>query len=51
MVDSVAFTDEHARIASEANARYGKGTGAGGVLSLLDLMVYAVAKARGEALL
>jgi ribonuclease VapC len=50
-LDTVAFTDEHARIASEANARYGKGAGSGGVLNLLDLMVYAVAKERGKPLL
>jgi ribonuclease VapC len=50
-LDTVAFTDEHARIASEANTRYGKGAGSGGVLNLLDLMVYAVAKERGKPLL
>ena len=49
-VDIVAFTDDHARIASKANVRYGKGMG-GGVLNLLDLMVYAVAKERREPLL
>jgi ribonuclease VapC len=50
-LDTVAFTNEHARIASEANLRYGKGNGSGGVLNLLDLMVYAVAKEREEPLL
>lgn len=50
-LDTIAFTDEHARIASEANLRYGKGIESGGVLNLLDLMVYAVAKERGKPLL
>lgn len=50
-LDTLAFTSDHAAIAADANARYGKGTGAGGVLNLLDLMVYAVAKQRGEPLL
>ena len=50
-LDIVAFTSEHARIASEANARFGKGNGSGGMLNLLDLMVYAVAKERGAPLL
>ena len=50
-LDTVPFTSEHAQIASEANARFGKGSGSGGVLNLLDLMVYAVAKERGEPLL
>lgn len=50
-LDTVPFTDEHADIASAANLRYGKGVGAGGSLNLLDLMVYAVAKERGEPLL
>jgi ribonuclease VapC len=46
-----AFTAEHAAIAAEANVRFGKGNGGGGVLNLLDLMVYAVARERGEPLL
>lgn len=50
-LDTVPFTSEHASIAIEANARFGKGTGTGGVLNLLDLMVYAVAKQRGQPLL
>jgi ribonuclease VapC len=45
------FTPDHATIAIAAEPRYGSGNGSGGVLNLLDLMVYAVAKARGEALL
>ncbi len=47
----VAFTADHARIAADGNARYGKGNGTGGRLNILDLMVYAVAKERGEPLL
>ena len=50
-LETIAFTSEHARIASEANARFGKGNGSGGMLNLLDLMVYAVAKERCEPLL
>lgn len=46
-----AFTAEHAAIAAEANVRFGKGNGRGGVLNLLDLMVYAFAKDYGEPLL
>jgi ribonuclease VapC len=47
----VAFTADHARIAADGDERYGKGNGAGGRLTILDLMVYAVAKAHGEPLL
>ncbi len=50
-LETVAFTSAHARIASEANLRFGKGIAPGGALNLLDLMVYAVAKERGEPLL
>lgn len=48
---TIPFDARHAEIASEANARYGSGNGRGGALNLLDLMVYAVAKERGEPLL
>ncbi|PZR82583.1 MAG: VapC toxin family PIN domain ribonuclease [Stutzerimonas stutzeri] len=48
---TVAFTQDHARIANEAEPLYGSGNGNGGPLNLLDLMVYAVAKERGEPLL
>ena len=44
------FTDDHARLATAANAVHGSGLRTGGKLSLLDLMVYAVAKDRGEPL-
>jgi ribonuclease VapC len=47
----VPFNADHARTAAEANARHGKGMGQGGKLNLLDLMVYAEAKQRGEPLL
>jgi ribonuclease VapC len=47
----VAFTADHARIAADGNGRYGKGNGTGGRLNILDLMVYAVARERGEPLL
>ncbi len=50
-LDVIAYDRGHAEIAVVANARYGKGNGAGGQLNLLDLMVYAVAKARDEPLL
>ncbi len=48
---TVAFTADHAAAAAVAQPRYGKGNGRGGLLNLLDLMVYAVAKERGESLL
>ncbi|QMW21807.1 type II toxin-antitoxin system VapC family toxin [Sandaracinobacteroides saxicola] len=50
-LDTIPFTADHARIAGEANAQYGKGAGSGGALNLLDLMVYAVAKERSAPLL
>nr|WP_255325818.1 type II toxin-antitoxin system VapC family toxin [Sphingobium sp. 15-1] len=45
------FTEDHAQRVLEAIPLYGKGNGRGGLLNLLDLMVYAVAKERGEPLL
>ena len=48
---TVSFDAEHAKIAAEANSRYGTGNRNGGPLNMLDLMVYAVAKERGEPLL
>jgi ribonuclease VapC len=50
-METLAWDARHAAIAAEAQLRYGKGNGRGGVLNLLDLMVYAVAKERDEALL
>jgi ribonuclease VapC len=51
LLDVVAFDAHHAAHIGAARARYGKGNGLGGQLNLLDLMVYAVAKERGEPLL
>lgn len=45
------FTEDHAQRVFEAIPLHGKGNGRGGLLNLLDLMVYAVAKERGEPLL
>lgn len=45
------FNEDHAMKVREAIPLYGKGNGSGGLLNLLDLMVYAVAKDRGEPLL
>lgn len=50
-LDVAPYTIRHARIAHAANARYGMGMGQGGALNLLDLMVYAVAKERGQPML
>jgi ribonuclease VapC len=45
------FEQRHAEITSAARQRFGKGNGKGGTLNFGDLLVYAVAKDRGEALL
>ena len=45
------FELAHASQAIDANLHHGKGMGQGGKLNLLDLMVYAVARARGEPVL
>ena len=45
------FTENHAVRVREAIPLYGKGNGRGGLLNLIDLMVYAVARERGEPLL
>lgn len=50
-LEILPFDERHAHIAAQANARHGKGMKTGGVLNLLDLMVYAVAKDRGEPIL
>ena len=50
-METLPWDARHASVAAEAQRLYGKGNGYGGVLNLLDLMVYAVAKERGEALL
>lgn len=50
-LETVAWTQAHAQIAAEAQIAYGKGNGRGGVLNLLDLIAYAVAKDRDDSLL
>ena len=45
------FNAEMALIAQEANRRFGSGNGTGGLLNLLDLMVYATAKALDRPIL
>ena len=50
-LEVVAYDRTHAAIAARAHAKYGKGNGVGGLLNLLDLMVYAVAKDRDMPIL
>jgi ribonuclease VapC len=50
-LEIVAFESRHADLTRTARERYGKGNGRGGLLNFGDLMVYAVAKDRGEPLL
>lgn len=45
------YEDRHAMLSRSASDLYGKGNGRGGLLNFGDLMVYAIAKDRGEALL
>jgi ribonuclease VapC len=45
-LEIIPYNGTHAAIAARAQEKYGKGNGRGGVLNLLDLMVYAVAKER-----
>jgi ribonuclease VapC len=47
----VPFDAEHAELAAAANEAHGTGNGRGGPLNLLDLMVYAVAKATARPIL
>ena len=47
----VEFRRDHAELANLARDLFGKGNGRGGLLNFGDLMVYAVAKQRGEAIL
>jgi ribonuclease VapC len=47
----IAFSQAHAEITQVARDHFGKGNGKGGKLNFGDLMVYAVAKERGEPLL
>jgi ribonuclease VapC len=50
-VEVAPFERRHAAITAVAREQYGKGNAKGGLLNFGDLMVYAVAKDRGEALL
>ena len=50
-VDVAPFDRRHADIAALARDRYGKGNGSGGTLDFGDLLVYAVARDRGDPLL
>jgi ribonuclease VapC len=45
------FDEAHALAAADAYTRYGKGNGAGGLLNIVDLMVYGVAKVLRQPLL
>ena len=47
----ISFEQRHAIITGEAWLHYGKGNGAGGTLNFGDLMVYAIARQRGQPLL
>jgi ribonuclease VapC len=47
----IPLTPEQARIACDANATHGSGQGQGGMLNLIDLMVYAAAVDRDEPIL
>ena len=49
--ETAAWTADHAATAASAQIAFGKGNGRGGVLNLLDLMVYALTKDSGMALL
>jgi ribonuclease VapC len=50
-LEVIPYDRTHAAIAAHAHAKYGKGNGLGGLLNLLDLMVYAVAKDRDMPIL
>ena len=45
------FERRHADLTAIAQKKFGKGNGTGGLLNFGDLMVYAIAKDRGEPLL
>lgn len=47
----VPFEHRHAELTALARQRFGKGNGSSGLLNFGDLMVYAIAKERGEPLL
>lgn len=46
-----SFEHRHTIITAVARERFGRGNGKGGLLNFGDLMVYAIAKDRGEELL
>jgi ribonuclease VapC len=48
---TLPFDASMAQIAVEANAAYGTGNGKGGLLNMLDLMVYAASKASDRPIL
>lgn len=50
-LDIIGFEQRHADITATAREHYGKGNGRGGLLNFGDLLVYAVAKERGQPLL
>ena len=50
-LEIIPFEHHHAEITAVARERFGKGNGQGGLLNFGDLMVYAIAKDRGEPLL
>lgn len=50
-VSLLAFGPDHARAATDANARFGIGNGSGGALNMLDLMVYGCAKVERRPIL
>jgi ribonuclease VapC len=50
-VEIAPFERRHADITATARDLYGKGNGQGGKLNFGDLMVYAIAKDRGQPLL
>jgi ribonuclease VapC len=49
--ETAPFDRRHADITATARDLYGKGNGKGGLLNFGDLMVYAIAKDRGQPLL
>jgi ribonuclease VapC len=49
--DFLPFERRHAELTLQARDRFGRGNGRGGMLNFGDLMVYAIAKDRGEPLL
>ena len=50
-IEVAPFDQRHAAITAVAREVHGKGNGTGGKLNFGDLMVYAVAKQRGEPIL